>query len=302
MTGAPAAPDLRTAIEDWQNWLRGERRAALNTRTAYLGDLTRFLEFLMGHLGGRPTLASLGELRPADFRAWLAAQAARGVSRSTSARGLSVVRGFYRWLAKAGLVDNPAVAALKTPRVPRPVPKALTVEEARDLLDSVPELARAPWIGKRDAAVIALLYGCGLRIGEALSLARREAPEPEAGLPSAELPASACLASRIPYGMQVTPAKLRQIDRAEEALRALGYRQVRVRHHGDLARIEPSPSSFSSITTDLPDARRPVSNLPSASGLVSSSAELVLVAVWAAMFVFMNFILEPLGTTSSFGA
>ena len=178
MTGAPAAPDLRAAIEDWQTWLRGERRAALNTRTAYLGDLTRFLEFLMGHLGGRPTLASLGELRPADFRAWLAAQAARGVSRSTSARGLSVVRGFYRWLAKAGLVDNPAVAALKTPRVPRPVPKALTVEEARDLLDSVPELARAPWIGKRDAAVIALLYGCGLRIGEALSLARREAPEP----------------------------------------------------------------------------------------------------------------------------
>ena len=178
MIGAPAAPDLRTAIEDWQTWLRGERRAALNTRTAYLGDLTRFLEFLMGHLGGRPTLASLAELRPADFRAWLAAQAARGVSRSTSARGLSVVRGFYRWLAKAGLVDNPAVAALKTPRVPRPVPKALTVEEARDLLDSVPELARAPWIGKRDAAVIALLYGCGLRIGEALSLARREAPAP----------------------------------------------------------------------------------------------------------------------------
>ncbi len=179
MTGAPAAPDLCTAIEDWQTWLRSERRAALNTRTAYLGDLTRFLEFLMGHLGGRPTLASLGALRPADFRAWLAAQAARGVSRSTSARGLSVVRGFYRWLAKAGLVDNPAVAALKTPRVPRPVPKALTVEEARDLLDSAAELALTPWTGKRDAAVIALLYGCGLRIGEALSLARREAPEPD---------------------------------------------------------------------------------------------------------------------------
>ncbi len=178
MTGAPAAPDLRSAIEDWQNWLRGERRAALNTRSAYLGDLTRFLEFLMGHLGGRPTLASLAELRPADFRAWLAAQANRGVSRGTSARGLSVVRGFYRWLAKAGLVDNPAVAALKTPRVPRPVPKALTVEEARDLLDSAAELALTPWTGKRDAAVIALLYGCGLRIGEALSLVRREAPAP----------------------------------------------------------------------------------------------------------------------------
>ncbi len=64
MTGAPAAPDLCTAIEDWQTWLRGERRAALNTRTAYLGDLTRFLEFLMGHLGGRPTSAPGSRPRP----------------------------------------------------------------------------------------------------------------------------------------------------------------------------------------------------------------------------------------------
>ncbi len=178
MIGAPAAPDLLAAIEDWQTWLRSERRAAPNTSTAYLSDLTRFLGFATQHLGGQPTLADLAALRPADFRAWLAAQATSGLSRSTSARGLSVVRGFYRWLAKAGLVENPAVTALKTPRVPRPVPKALTVEEAQDVLDTVPELARTPWIGARDAAIIALLYGCGLRIGEALSLTRREAPAP----------------------------------------------------------------------------------------------------------------------------
>jgi integrase/recombinase XerC len=176
--GAPAAPDLVAAVEDWQIWLRSERRAAPNTSAAYLSDLTRFLDFTAGHLGDQPTLADLAGLRPADFRAWLAAQAMSGLSRSTSARGLSVVRGFFRWLAKTGLADNPAVAALKTPRVPRPVPKALTAEEAKDVLDTVPELARAPWIGKRDAAVIALLYGCGLRVGEALSLTRREAPAP----------------------------------------------------------------------------------------------------------------------------
>ncbi len=174
--GAPAAPDLLAAVEDWQTWLRSERRAAPNTYAAYLGDLTRFLEFLSGHLGGRPTLGDLAGLRPADFRAWLAAQAARGVSRSTSARGLSVVRGFYRWLAKTGRVDNPAVSALRTPKAPRPVPKALDAEAARDVLESAPELARTPWVGKRDAAVLALLYGCGLRIGEALSLGRRDAP------------------------------------------------------------------------------------------------------------------------------
>ena len=178
MISVPAAPDLLAALEAWQAWLRGERRAAPNTSAAYLRDLTHFLEFTAGHLGGQLTLADLAGLRPADFRAWLAARAVSGLGRSTRARGLSVVRGFYRWLAKTGRADNPAVTALKTPRLPRPVPKALSIEEARDTLDTVPELARAPWIGKRDAAVVALLYGCGLRIGEALSLTRREAPAP----------------------------------------------------------------------------------------------------------------------------
>ncbi len=176
MIEARAAPDLRAAIEDWQAWLRNERRAAANTRAAYLGDLARFLDFTSGHLGKAPGLRDLDALRPADFRAWLAARATGGASRGTRARGLSVVRGFYRWLAKAGLADNPAVTALKTPRAPRPVPKALGAEEALDLLDMAPEPGRAPWTGKRDAAVLMLLYGCGLRLGEALSLRRREAP------------------------------------------------------------------------------------------------------------------------------
>ncbi len=176
MIEARSAPDLRAAVEDWQAWLRNERRTAANTRAAYLGDLARFLEFTSEHLGKPPSLRDLDALRPADFRAWLAARATGGASRGTRARGLSVVRGFYRWLAKAGLADNPAVTALKTPRAPRPVPKALGAEEALDLLDLAPELGRAPWVGKRDVAVLMLLYGCGLRLGEALSLRRREAP------------------------------------------------------------------------------------------------------------------------------
>ncbi len=176
MIGAPAAPDLIAAIEDWHAWLRSERRASPHTCAAYLGDLTSFLRFTAEHLGGRPSLRDLDALRPADFRAWLAARAAAGLSRGTSARGLSVVRGFFRWLARSGLVDNPALSALTTPKAPRPAAKALSAEEAQEALDTVPELAREAWIGKRDAAVIALLYGCGLRIGEALSLTRREAP------------------------------------------------------------------------------------------------------------------------------
>ena len=86
--------------------------------------------------------------------------------------------------------------------------------------------------------VLSPLLDAGLSKSEIRQLSR------EAGLPSADLPASACLSSRIPYGMEVTPEKLRQIDRAEDALRELGFRQVRVRHHGDLARIELAPDEL----------------------------------------------------------
>ena len=89
-----------------------------------------------------------------------------------------MVRGFYRWLAKAGLADNAAITALRTPKVPRSLPRALDAGDAEAVLDAPHELARDPWVGKRDAAVLTLLYGCGLRVGEALSLKRRDAPAP----------------------------------------------------------------------------------------------------------------------------
>ncbi|MCH9057474.1 MAG: aldo/keto reductase, partial [Planctomycetes bacterium] len=109
----------------------------------YLSDLARFLDFTSGHLGKSPTLRDLDRLRPADFRAWLAARANGGAGLGTRARGLSVVRGFYRWLARVGLADNPAVTALKSPRVPRPVPRALDAGDALDLLDTAPAYGTA---------------------------------------------------------------------------------------------------------------------------------------------------------------
>ncbi len=176
--GSPAKAGLRLALADWQAWLEHERRASRHTLAAYRRDLTQFLEFLSGHLGGPPELDDLAALRTADFRAWLAARAGQGLGRASNARALSVVRGFFRWLARAGLVENPALAALRTPRVPRSLPRALAADEAGEVLGLAGDLARAPWIGKRDTAVLVLLYGCGLRIGEALSLTRGEAPAP----------------------------------------------------------------------------------------------------------------------------
>lgn len=158
--------------------MRHERRASDHTLAAYSQDLSGFLTFLAEHLGELPTLAALGSLSPADFRAWLAARFRAGLARTSTARALSVVRNLFRWLHKRGLAENPAISAIRTPKVPQSVPKALSAEQAADTLDSVAELDDRPWVAKRDSAVLLLLYGCGLRIGEALSLRRRQAPRP----------------------------------------------------------------------------------------------------------------------------
>ncbi len=178
MIGFQAAPDLQAALRDWQDWMAYERRASVHTRAAYTRDLAAFLAFLTEHLGALPTLGALEALGPADFRAWLAARARRGLARSSTARARAVVRNLFGWLQRRGLAENPALAAVSTLRVPRSVPRALGPEEAIEALDAVAELSREPWTGTRDTAVLLLLYGCGLRIGEALGLARGEAPAP----------------------------------------------------------------------------------------------------------------------------
>ena len=172
-----AAPDLADAILRWHHWLADERRASAHTLAAYGRDLAAFLTFLTEHQGGQAGLAELGALTAADVRAYLARRAADGLERSSTARALSTLRSFFRFLDRRGLVKNAALAAVKTPKLPKSVPKALSVAEADATLDEAKgEDASAPWIGLRDAAILCLLYGCGLRLAEALGLRRRDAP------------------------------------------------------------------------------------------------------------------------------
>ncbi len=171
-----AAADLQDIIAAWRDWLQHERRASPHTVAAYGSDLAAFLDFLAEHRGGAPALADLEALTPADFRAFLAARANARLQRSSSARALSVLRGFFRFLDRRGAVKNAALAAVRTPKLPKSLPRALSIEETQDALDRTPTLARHPWEGKRNLAIFMLLYGGGLRIGEALGLKRREAP------------------------------------------------------------------------------------------------------------------------------
>lgn len=168
--------DLAAAIEAWRSWLTAERRAPSATIVAYDCDLRAFFRFVSRHQGGAVSLATLVSLSPADFRAYLAERDGRNYARTSIARGLASVRSFFRFLDRRGLAHNPAVRAVRTPRLPHAVPKALNEDDAREVVDKVAALSDARWIALRDSAVVLLLYGCGLRISEALALKRGDAP------------------------------------------------------------------------------------------------------------------------------
>jgi integrase/recombinase XerC len=161
---------LAVILDDWVQWLEAERRVAAHTLDGYRRDLFEFLTFIANHQGETPTPAILESLRPADFRAWLAKRTGDGLKRTSIARALSVVRNFFRWCERNGRLTNQAIQSVRTPRLPHAVPRPLSPADARDVIDVAQDITDEPWVGLRDAALFTLLYGCGLRISEALGL------------------------------------------------------------------------------------------------------------------------------------
>lgn len=178
MSGEPDAMTGEAARQAWLAWLANERRAALLTVEAYGHDLAGFLGFLTPHLGREPDLADLAALSLADLRAWLAAEAGAGAGNATRSRHLSAVRSFFRFLARHHGVANPRLRLLVSPRAKPPIPRALAAAEARSVAIDIGEMSDNAAIQARDTALFTLLYGCGLRIAEALALTVAEAPLP----------------------------------------------------------------------------------------------------------------------------
>ncbi len=183
MSGSPGpAMQGSAARAAYLAWLAKERRAADNTVEAYGRDLGDFLGFLTRHLGGEPDLAALAALRPADIRAFLGARAAAGLGNASRARQLASVRGFLRWLARFHGAPIAALTGLRGPRLKPPVPRALTPDQARQAVAGIGEVhhpvrSEAPTMqAARDVALFTLLYGCGLRLSEALGLNLRDTP------------------------------------------------------------------------------------------------------------------------------
>lgn len=166
------ADDLASAIDAWASWLSGERRLASNTVDAYLRDLLGFLRFLASYLEAPIGLTELTALIPIDFRAFLAMRSDLGYEQSSNARSMATIRGFFRFLERRGVTKDMAAYAIRSPRIRRPLPKPLSKEDVVQALRAVTDLSDEAWVGKRDAALLLLLYGCGLRISEALALNR----------------------------------------------------------------------------------------------------------------------------------
>ena len=166
----PARPDLQAARADWLRALARERRLSPRTVEAYERDTRQFLHFLTGHCGGAPGLADVSTLRPADLRAFLAARRQNGAGARTLGRGLAGIRSLLRFLERRGLANAAGAQALRSPRQPRSLPRPLAATDARKVVSAEAQLAEEPWIRARNVAVLTLLYGCGLRISEALGL------------------------------------------------------------------------------------------------------------------------------------
>lgn len=164
------------ARQDFLAWLTHERRASPLTVEAYASDIAGFLGFLTRYLGEEPDLAALAGLRAADLRGWLAFAAGEGRGNATRARHVSAVRSFYRWLARHRGVANAQIRLLAAPRARRPLPRALEPQQARAVAEDIGEMSDAAAMQARDVALFTLLYGCGLRIAEALALNVSDAP------------------------------------------------------------------------------------------------------------------------------
>jgi integrase/recombinase XerC len=177
------APDTATELARWLTHLSAERRMSEKTVEAYQRDVLQFLSFLATHLDGAPSLKKLATLEPQDVRAFMAARRTDGAGSRTLMRTLAGARSFARFLERNGKGKVGALAAVRAPKISRGLPKPLSVPAAKRIADADLRAGeeREPWVLARDAAVLALLYGSGLRIAEALSLGRKDVPQPGQG-------------------------------------------------------------------------------------------------------------------------
>lgn len=167
------ASDLATALINWQQWLRVEKNVSKHTLRAYAGDLSQFVQFLSNHKARAVGIADVANANLSEFRSWMSRQTMNGRANASRARTLSGLKNFLGWMDKQGLAHNAAIKTVRTPKLPRKLPRPLHESQAFNILNDEGD---GDWVSLRDRALFTLLYGCGLRIDEALSLDLQHLP------------------------------------------------------------------------------------------------------------------------------
>lgn len=172
------SPAARAALAEFLAQSAALRGTARNTDVAYARDVQAFLTFMTLHRGGSQGLGALADIGISDMRAFMASERASGLAPRSLARRLSAVKSFYRWLAEREGFDPSAVLAARSPKYTRKLPRPLDEDAAVALIDQVEAQSMEGWVAARDVAVVTMLYGCGLRISEALGLTGATVPVP----------------------------------------------------------------------------------------------------------------------------
>ena len=173
------SPALSNASAAWLDHCRALNDAAENTLKAYQTDVLGFLAFMTQHHGDAQGLGPISRITVSDMRAWMAHERGRGVGARSLARSLSAVKTFYRWLSEREGFEPTAVLSIRSPKFTKKLPRPLAVDAAAAMIDTVELQAKDSWVAARDMAVVTLLYGCGLRISEALGLTGASVPLPD---------------------------------------------------------------------------------------------------------------------------
>lgn len=176
---ALCAADLAKSAQDWLRYLRTEKALSRHTIRAYLKDFSDFILFMNEYHEITPSIGDFSDATLGDFRAWISRRAMDGASGATRARALSSLKNFLSWMDKNGIAHNAAISGMRTPKRPRTLPKALEEKQIFRLLAPCED---DTWDHLRDKALFTLLYGCGLRIDEAIGLNIDEIPDNHAFL------------------------------------------------------------------------------------------------------------------------
>lgn len=167
---ALCAPDLSAQLIRWHDYMTYEKRVSSHTIRAYTSDVGHLISFMYDHLAKQPGLNDLSEFSIRDFRGWMARKAKEDASNASRARSLSGIKNFITWLDRQGVVHNAAIKTIRTPKIPYKIPRPLHENHAMTLIDEAGALEIEDWISTRNTALFMLLYGCGLRINEAISM------------------------------------------------------------------------------------------------------------------------------------